>query len=110
MADVRNLSPEELEKQNKLLIERDEIMQRLEERNKRIAVAGADEIKRLERRNQKDKEHLENIGNQLDSIEEITDKVEDYVDFWKKAAEKQQDYLDLQDDFGTSFAKLTPQV
>jgi hypothetical protein len=110
MADVRNLSPEELEKQNKLLIERDEIMQRLEERNKRIAVAGADEIKRLERRNQKDKEHLENIGNQLDSIEEITDKVEDYVDFWKKAAEKQQDYLDLQEDFGTSFAKLTPQV
>ena len=110
MADVKNLTPEELEKQNKLLRERDEIMQRLEERNKRIAVAGADEIKRLEKRNQKDKDHLDNIGNQLDAIEEITDKVEDYVDFWKKAAEKQQDYLDLQEDFGTSFAKLTPQV
>ena len=110
MAEVRNLTPEELEQQNKLLREREEIMQRLEERNKRIATAGADEIKRLEKRNQKDKEHLGNIGNQLDALTEITDKVEDYADFWKKAAEKQQDYLDLQEDFGTSFAKLTPQV
>ena len=36
MADVRNLSAQELERQNQLLKERDELLQRLEERNKSI--------------------------------------------------------------------------
>ena len=110
MAEVRNLTPEELERENKLLKERDEILQRLEERNKRIAVAGADEIKRLEKRNQKDREHLENLGKELDGIDEIKDATKDYVDFWKEASQKQQEYTDLQEDFGKSFAKLSPQI
>lgn len=110
MAELRNLTPEELEKQNKLLRERDEILQRLEERNKRIAVAGADEIKRLEKRNQKDKEHLENLSKELEGIEDIKDAVDDYVDFWAEAAKNQEDYNKLQEDYATSFAKLTPSV
>lgn len=110
MAELRNLTPEELEKQNKLLRERDEILQRIEERNKRIAVAGGDEIKRLEKRNQKDKEHLDNLAKELEGIQDIKDEVDEYADFWEEAAKKQQSYNDLQEEYGTSFAKLTPSI
>ncbi|MEY3962464.1 MAG: hypothetical protein RLZ08_847 [Pseudomonadota bacterium] len=107
MADIRNLTPEELEKQNKLLTEREQILQRIEERNKRIAVAGADEIKRLSKRNETDKARLDILGDELDAIEDITDGAKDYVKFWEKAAQKQQDYQETQEDFATSFAKLS---
>lgn len=110
MADVRNLTPEELEKQNKLLKERDEILQRIEERNKRIAVAGADEIKRLDKRNNKDKEHLDNLEKELEGIQDIKDEADEYATFWEEAAKKQQSYNDLQEEYGTSFAKLTPSI
>jgi len=110
MADVRNLTPEELEKQNKLLKERDEILQRIEERNKRIAVAGGDEIKRLEKRNQKDKDHLDNLAKELEGIQDIKDEVDEYADFWEEAAKRQQSYNDLQEEYGTSFSKLTPSI
>ncbi len=110
MADIRNLTPEELEKQNQLLKERDEILQRLEERNKRMAVAGQEEIKRLQRRNEKDKEHLDNIDDVLGALKDVKDKADDYADFWEKAAGRQEEYLDMQEDFQTSFAKLAPGV
>lgn len=110
MADVRNLTTQELERQNQLLKERDEILQRLDERNKRIAVAGADEIKRLEKRNEKDKEHLQSLDNELDTIKAIKDGADEYVKTLKDALDRQEELTDLQDEYATSFAKMTPAV
>ena len=110
MADVRNLSAQELERQNQLLRERDELLQRLEERNKRIAIAGAEEVKRLEKRNEKDKEHLKNLDKKLDGLKEIKDAADEYVKTVKELADRQEEFNDLQEEYATSFAKMTPAV
>ena len=107
---ARNLTPEEQQKLLDIQKEQDEISQRIEERNKRIAVAGQEEIKRLEKRNQKDREHLKNLEQQSDVIQEIKDDAEDYADFWKDAGERLEEYNKLQDDLGNSFTKLNPRV
>ena len=110
MADVRNLSAQELERQNQLLKERDQIEQRIEERNKRIAVAGQEEIKRLKKRNEEDKTHAKNLNEELKTLKEVEDKAKDYTDLWEEAAEKQEDFWKTSNDFASAFAKMTPEV
>ena len=110
MADVRSLSAQELERQNQLLKEREQIEQRMEERNKRMAVAGQEEIKRLKKRNEEDKTHGKNLDEQLKSLKDVEDKASDYVKFWADAAEKQEDFWETSNDFASSFAKMTPKV
>jgi hypothetical protein len=106
MADVRNLSSEELEAQKNLLKEQDLIQQRIEERNKRMAVAGQEEIKRLKKRNEQDEENLKTLEDKLEAFDDIEDKAKDYVKFWEQAGERQEEYLDMVEGFQTSFTKL----
>ncbi len=106
MADVRNLSSEELENQKNLLKEQELIQARIEERNKRMAIAGQEEIKRLKKRNEQDKENLKSLEDKTDVFDDIEDAAKDYVKFWEKAGERQEEYLDMVEGFQTSFAKL----
>ena len=110
MADVRNLSAQELERQNQLLKEREQIEQRIEERNKRIAIAGQEEMKRLKKRNEEDKTHAKNLNEELKTLKQVEDSAKDYTDLWEEAAAKQEDFWKTSNDFASDFAKMTPEV
>ena len=75
-----------------LLREIEEANQRIEEQNKKAAVVGAEERKRLEKRIENEKEKLKILQKQVDPLEKQN----------TLAAE----YEELQDSLGTSFTKL----
>jgi hypothetical protein len=75
-----------------LLREIEETNQRIEEQNKKAAVAGAEERKRLEKRIEKEKEKLKILQKQVKPLEEQNTLAEEY--------------LDLQDTLQSSFSKL----
>lgn len=75
-----------------LLREIEETNQRIEEQNKKAAVAGAEERKRLEKRIEKEKEKLKTLQKQVKPLEEQN-----------KLAEE---YNELQDTLQSSFSKL----
>ena len=75
-----------------LLREIEEANQRIEEQNKKAAIAGAEERKRLEKRIEKEKEKLKILQKQAEPLEKQNTLAEEYED--------------LQDSLGTSFTKL----
>jgi hypothetical protein len=75
-----------------LLREIEEANQRIEEQNKKAAVVGADERKRLEKRIEKEKEKLKILQKQVDPLE--------------KQNKLAEEYEDLQDTLQTSYTKL----
>lgn len=75
-----------------LLREIEETNQRIEEQNKKAALAGAEERKRLEKRIEKEKEKLKILQKQAEPLEKQNTLAEEYED--------------LQDSLGTSFTKL----
>jgi len=105
---AENLSDESKKKQ--LLDEQNEVQQRIEERNKRMALAGQDEIKRLKKRNEQDKEHIKNLKEELKVISDSEKKSKEYTDVWEKALKRQGDYNDTQEDFQKSFGRLGKDV
>jgi hypothetical protein len=105
---AENLSDESKKKQ--LLDEQNEVQQRIEERNKRMALAGQDEIKRLKKRNEQDKEHIKNLKEELKVISDSEKKAKEYTDVWEKALKRQDDYSEAQNDFQTSFSRLGKDV
>jgi hypothetical protein len=75
-----------------LLREIEEANQRIEEQNKKAAIVGAEERKRLEKRIEKEKEKLKILQKQAEPLEKQNTLAEEYED--------------LQDSLGTSFTKL----
>ena len=75
-----------------LLREIEEANQRIEEQNKKAAIAGAEERKRLEKRIEKEKEKLKILQKQAEPLEKQNTLAEEYEE--------------LQDSLGTSFTKL----
>ena len=75
-----------------LLREIEETNQRIEEQNKKAAIVGAEERKRLEKRIEKEKEKLKILQKQAEPLEKQNTLAEEYED--------------LQDSLGTSFTKL----
>ena len=75
-----------------LLREIEEANQRIEEQNKKAAVVGAEERKRLEKRIENEKEKLKILQKQVDPLEKQNTLAEEYEE--------------LQDSLGTSFTKL----
>jgi hypothetical protein len=75
-----------------LLREIEEANQRIEEQNKKAAVVGAEERKRLEKRIEGEKEKLKILQKQVDPLEKQNTLAEEYED--------------LQDSLGNSFTKL----
>jgi hypothetical protein len=75
-----------------LLREIEETNQRIEEQNKKAAVVGADERKRLEKRIEREKEKLKILQKQVDPLEKQNTLAEEYAD--------------LQDTLQSSFTKL----
>jgi hypothetical protein len=75
-----------------LLREIEEVNQRIEEQNKKAAVVGAEERKRLEKRIENEKEKLKILQKQVEPLEEQNTLAEEYED--------------LQNSLGTSFTKL----
>ena len=75
-----------------LLREIEETNQRIEEQNKKAALVGAEERKRLEKRIEKEKEKLKILQKQAEPLEKQNTLAEEYED--------------LQDSLGTSFTKL----
>ena len=75
-----------------LLREIEEANQRIEEQNKKAALVGAEERKRLEKRIEKEKEKLKILQKQAEPLEKQNTLAEEYED--------------LQDSLGTSFTKL----
>lgn len=90
MAD--KLSDKAEEKRLELLREIEEANQRIEEQNKKAAIVGAEERKRLEKRIEKEKEKLKILQKQAEPLEKQNTLAEEYED--------------LQDSLGTSFTKL----
>jgi hypothetical protein len=90
MADKLSDSAEE--KRLELLREIEETNQRIEEQNKKAAIVGAEERKRLEKRIEKEKEKLKILQKQAEPLEKQNTLAEEYED--------------LQDSLGTSFTKL----
>jgi hypothetical protein len=89
---AEKLSDSEDEIRLGLLREIEETNQRIEEQNKKAAVAGAEERKRLEKRIEKEKEKVKLLGKQVKPLQEQN-----------KLAEE---YNDLQDTLQTSYTKL----
>jgi hypothetical protein len=75
-----------------LLREIEETNQRIEEQNKKAAIVGAEERKRLEKRIEKEKEKLKILQKQAEPLEKQNTLAEEYED--------------LQDTLETSFTKL----
>ena len=75
-----------------LLREIEEANQRIEEQNKKAAVVGSEERKRLEKRIENEKEKLKILQKQVDPLEKQNTLAEEYEE--------------LQDSLGTSFTKL----
>ena len=75
-----------------LLREIEEANQRIEEQNKKAAVVGAEERKRLEKRIESEKEKLKILQKQVDPLEKQNTLAEEYEE--------------LQDSLGNSFTKL----
>ena len=75
-----------------LLREIEETNQRIEEQNKKAALVGAEERKRLEKRIEKEKEKLKILQKQAEPLEKQNTLAEEYED--------------LQDSLGNSFTKL----
>ena len=75
-----------------LLREIEETNQRIEEQNKKAAIVGAEERKRLEKRIEKEKEKLKILQKQAEPLEKQNTLAEEYEE--------------LQDSLGTSFTKL----
>ena len=90
MADKLSDSAEE--KRLELLREIEEANQRIEEQNKKAAIVGAEERKRLEKRIEKEKEKLKILQKQSEPLEKQNTLAEEYET--------------LQDSLGTSFTKL----
>ena len=89
---AKKLSDSEDEIRLGLLREIEETNQRIEEQNKKAAVVGAEERKRLEKRIEKEKEKVKLLGKQVKPLQEQN-----------KLA---QEYNDLQDTLQTSYTKL----
>jgi hypothetical protein len=89
---AKKLSDSEDEIRLGLLREIEETNQRIEEQNKKAAVVGAEERKRLEKRIEKEKEKVKLLGKQVKPLQEQN-----------KLAEE---YNDLQDTLQTSYTKL----
>ena len=90
MADKLSDSAEETRLD--LLREIEETNQRIDEQNKKAAIVGAEERKRLEKRIEKEKEKLKILQKQAEPLEKQNTLAEEYED--------------LQDSLGTSFTKL----
>jgi hypothetical protein len=75
-----------------LLREIEEVNQRIEEQNKKAAVVGAEERKRLEKRIENEKEKLKILQKQIEPLQKQNTLAEEYED--------------LQDTLETSFTKL----
>jgi hypothetical protein len=75
-----------------LLREIEEVNQRIEEQNKKAAVVGAEERKRLEKRIENEKEKLKILQKQIDPLQKQNTLAEEYEE--------------LQDTLETSFTKL----
>ena len=86
MADKLSDSAEETRLD--LLREIEETNQRIDEQNKKAAIVGADERKRLEKRIEKEKEKLKILQKQAEPLEKQNTLAEEYED--------------LQDSLGTS--------
>jgi hypothetical protein len=89
---AEKLSDSEDQKRLDILRDIEETNQRIEEQNKKAAVVGAEERKRLERRIQKEKETLKELQNQVKPLEQQNTLAEEYAD--------------LQDTLQSSFTKL----
>ena len=90
MADKLSDSAEETRLD--LLREIEETNQRIDEQNKKAAIVGAEERKRLEKRIEKEKERLKILQKQSEPLEKQNTLAEEYET--------------LQDSLGTSFTKL----
>ena len=90
MAEKRSDSADELRLD--LLREIEETNQRIEEQNKKAAVVGAEERKKLEKRIEREKEKLKTLQKQVKPLEEQNTLAEEYND--------------LQDTLQTSYTKL----
>jgi hypothetical protein len=89
---AEKLSDSAEEKRLELLREIEEANQRIEEQNKKAAIVGAEERKRLEKRIEREKEKLKELQKQVKPLEEQNTLAEEYND--------------LQDTLQSSFTKL----
>jgi hypothetical protein len=105
-----NLTPAEIQQQVRLLQEQDKILQRIEERNKRIAIAGQDELKRLEKRNKKDEDHLDNLKETLNKLSAVEAEAKDYEDTWDTLLNKQDDFNDYLKESQIEISKMSPEM
>jgi exonuclease VII large subunit len=96
---AEQLSDSADEKRLDLLREIEEANQRIEEQNKKAAVVGAEERKRLEKRIEREKEKLKELQKQVKPLEQQNTLAEEYNDLqdkiWKSMVEINK-HIDIQ--------------
>jgi phosphoserine phosphatase len=92
-----------------LLKEIEEIQERISEQNKAAATASGQELRDLENRIASEKIALRLNREQLDVVEDILETQRKINEEEEARLDRQEEYNNLQDEFSTSFTKMTNQ-